>query len=148
MEILPPEKPLPTKSETQDKWERSQAVVYFIAAGQPPVAIKIGITGRAEKSVRHRLRAIQSSNHMFIELLGAIPFEQGKRPMLAAQTHEGELHRQFARLQRFERTWVGSEWFTCDDELLYFIRDHATAPEQLGLPRTIGRPVYIPPNVT
>lgn len=141
-ETLPPEEPFPTKSETQDKWECSQAVVYFIAAGQPPAAIKIGITGRTTKSVTQRLRAIQSSNHLFIELLGVISFEHGERPMLAAQTHEGELHQRFVHLQRFERGWVGSEWFTSAAELLEFIAAHATPPEQLGLPRTVGRPLY------
>jgi hypothetical protein len=68
--------------------------------------------------------------------------------MLAAQTREGELHRQFAHLQRFERGWVGSEWFTCAADLLDFIREHALPPDQLGLPSTIGRPLYIPPHVT
>ena len=148
MESLPVEKPLRTKSETQDKWERSQAVVYLIAAGKPPQAIKIGITGRSAKSVTHRLRAIQGANHMFVELLGVIPFEQGERPMLAAQTREGELHRQFAALQRFERGWVGCEWFTFGEDLSRFIADHTTPPEQLGLPRTIGRPLYTRTNVT
>jgi len=58
---------------------------------------------------------------MFEELLGAIPLEQGERPMLAVQPRQGELHRHFAHLQRFEREWVGSEWFTCAEELLDFI---------------------------
>jgi len=81
---------------------------------------------------------------MFIELIGVIPFEDGERPMLAAEAHERELHRRFGHLQRFERGWVGSEWFTTAADLMDFITAHTTPPAKLGLPNTIGRPLYNP----
>jgi len=100
----------------QDAWERSPGYVYFIAACDPPIAIKIGIT--VKKGLRKRLSAHQGSNHEPLTILKLIPFDNEERPMVSAQRMEQHLHEKFARLQRFEKGWAGSEWFTADPELL------------------------------
>ncbi len=122
------------KSDFQDAWERSPGYVYFMAAGDPHVAIKIGITKNSQ--LRQRLGSIQGSNHEPLILLGVIPFTE----MKDAQRKERELHGLFAHLQRFEKGWVGSEWFTPAPDLRSFIADHAEAPETLGLVESIARP--------
>ncbi len=126
------------KSDPQDAWERSPGYVYFMAAGNPCVAIKIGITKQA--TLRQRLGSLQGSNHEPLTLLGVIPFAEGKHPMKDAQRKERELHGLFAHLQRFEKGWVGSEWFTPAPDLRSFIAEHAEAPETLGLVESIARP--------
>ncbi len=126
------------KSDFQDAWERSPGYVYFMAAGNPCVAIKIGITKTSQ--LRQRLGSIQGSNHEPLTLLGVIPFAEGKHPMKDAQRKERELHGLFAHLQRFEKGWVGSEWFTPAPDLRSFITEHAEAPETLGLVESIARP--------
>jgi hypothetical protein len=98
-----------TRSEFQDRWERSAGYVYFLAAGDPPIAIKIGITTQA--TLKPRVMRIQGSNHEPLPLLGVIAISDGERPMNAALQLEGELHRQFFHLQRFERGRVAVEWF-------------------------------------
>jgi len=131
--------PITTKREKySDPWYAKPGMVYFIGAGNPPVAVKIGVTHRS--GIRSRLRGLQSSNHEPIKLMGVILFEEGQRPMRAAEEREQELHRQFAYLQRFERGWVGSEWFTCSDELLSFIEHNSVPPEQLGIIATVCKP--------
>jgi hypothetical protein len=101
-----------------DPWYAKQGVLYFIAAGRPPVAIKIGVTQGFK--VTSRLRAIQGSNHEPIDLLGVICFEAGEKPLFDAERREAELHRKFAHLQRFEHSWCGFEWFTSAPDLLEF----------------------------
>jgi len=126
------------KSPFQDAWERSPGFVYFIAAGNPPVAIKIGVTKQSE--FPHRFRALQGSNHEPLRLLGVIPFDEGERPMKAAELKEAELHQRFTHLRRFEAGWVGSEWFTASPELEEFIGRHSVSPIARGLPEAIARP--------
>jgi hypothetical protein len=128
----------PEKSEYQDAWERAPGLLYFVAAGSPPVAVKIGVTKR--ESLKNRLRAIQTGNHETIEVLGLIAFDDEERPMLAAEAKEKELHAQFAELQRFQHGWVGSEWFTAAPVLLNFIVENAVSPESLQLPRVVAKP--------
>jgi hypothetical protein len=82
------------KSTDQDKWERSPGYVYFIAAGDPPLAIKIGIT--IQSGLKQRLRAHQSSNHEPLRILKLIPFDSQNRPMVAAQELESELHTKYS----------------------------------------------------
>ncbi len=108
-----------------------------MAAGNPCVAIKIGITKQA--TLRQRLGSLQGSNHEPLTLLGVIPFAEGKHPMKDAQRKERELHGLFAHLQRFEKGWVGSEWFTPAPDLHSFIAEHAVAPETLGVVECIAR---------
>jgi hypothetical protein len=122
-----------------DPWYAKQGVVYFIAAGRPPVAIKIGVTQRFK--VANRLRAIQGSNHEPIDLLGVICFELGDKPLFEAERREAALHRQFAHLQRFEHGWCGFEWFTSAPELLEFIAANAVPPQTVDLPRSVCRPI-------
>ncbi len=125
------------KSDFQDAWERSPGYVYFMAAGNPCVAIKIGITKTSQ--LRQRLGSIQGSNHEPLTLLGVIPFAEGERPMKDAEQKERELHSLFAHLQRFETGWVGSEWFTPAPDLRSFIAEHAAAPKTLGLVESVAR---------
>jgi len=127
-----------SKSQSQDSWERSPGFVYFIVAGDPPVAIKIGVTTQAE--LQERFRTHQSSNHEPLRLVGVIPFEGGERPTREAVQKEGELHKRFSHLQRFMPGWVGSEWFTAAPELNDFISKHTVPPHQYTLPETVCRP--------
>jgi Meiotically up-regulated gene 113 len=119
-----------TSSPIQDKWWRSPAILYFIAAGSPSVAIKIGVTTRA--TFLHRFRSIQSSNHEHLELIGAIAFDTGDFPMKDCEDCERLLHLRFPSLQRFKPYTRGAGWFTASPELLAHIRKIATPPEQLG----------------
>jgi len=117
---------VPEKTESQDRWERSPGFLYFIAASDPPIAIKIGIS--TQRDVRRRFSTIQGANHEPLFLLGVIPFAQGERPMLDAQRKEAELHVRFAQPQRFREGWAGSEWFTPAPELMAFISEVALLP--------------------
>lgn len=128
------------KSEFQSNWENSPGVVYFMAAGKPYIAIKIGIT--TKETIQQRLRHIQSANHELIEILGFIIFENGQKPMLQAETKEKELHKKFHKLQRFEPGWVGSEWFTADQALIEYIKKNTIPPEKIGISRTIAKAKY------
>ena len=125
------------KNPDQDKWERSPGYVYFIAAGDPMVAIKIGVTIQA--GMKTRLRAHQTSNHEPLKILAVIPCEGMERPMLEAEKKEKELHTKFVHLQRFESGWVGSEWFTVSDELLKEISEIGTKPSDLGIEDSIAK---------
>lgn len=126
----------PTTNSTnanQLAWWAREAVVYFIAAGAPAVAIKIGVTGL--RSVRSRLGALQSANHEPIELLGVLAFRDLPLPMKRAEDLERELHERFRRLQRAPEGTRGYEWFTAAPELIEFIAQRTVRPESLGLPR-------------
>lgn len=124
------------KEKYSSKWYSDSGIIYFVAAGSPPVAIKIGVT-KPDGIVR-RLRGIQSSNHELIELLGVILFDKGDKPMLQAERKEQELHKQFSHLQRIVDGNVGHEWFTTVPELLSFVATTAVPPEQLGFPRSVS----------
>ena len=128
----------PTKDSTNEKqlkWWRSPSVIYFIAAGSPPTAIKVGVTKRT--SVRNRLQTTQTHNHEPVELLGVIPFDTGEFPMRAAEDQERLLHIRFAALNRFKPHTRGAEWLATSPELLRTIAETATLPETLGLPRFV-----------
>jgi len=79
-------------------WYSKQGLLYFVAAGRPPIAIKIGVT-QATK-MQERLKKIQSANHEPIELLGVIRFDSSEKPLLQAERAERELHKRFASTQR------------------------------------------------
>lgn len=135
-----------TKSEKYSHpWYAKSGLLYFIAAGRPPVAIKIGVTQAT--TMRTRLKAIQSANHEPVELLGVIQFDSGEKPLLQAERAERELHRRFGSSQRLVDWSVGYEWFTTSQELLDYIASHATPPEQLDLPRTLAQIREPMPNV-
>jgi hypothetical protein len=122
----------------QSPWYRERGVIYFLAVGRPAVAVKIGVSKAA--GVLSRMRKTQTHNHGLVELLGVIPFDQGEKPLRQAEIAERELHRRFAEVQIFQDGLVGHEWFAASPELLAYISSHSTAPEVLGLPRTVARP--------
>jgi hypothetical protein len=92
-----------------DRIYKHPCVIYFIAAGTPPVAIKIGmaaVTGNRDlrATITRRLSQIQSSNHERISLLGVIQFTHdthGQHPTWDADAKERELHTEFDRLRLF-----------------------------------------------
>jgi hypothetical protein len=134
---------LTTDNEKQAAWWRRGGLVYFFAAGQPPKAIKIGVTSVEEgrtisESLRSRLSSIQSSNHETIELLGVIRFVAGEFPTRDAEVKERELHVQYAHLQRFKAHTRAAEWFNVSDDLLAEIEASTEKPETLGVPRIIA----------
>jgi len=105
------------------------AVIYFLAAGDPPHAIKIGMTGRNE--LKRRITSIQSANHERIRLVKAIEVLGGDKPALRAEKMERELHIQFASLQRAKKGTVGSEWFDYKEPLISFMETLDSLPEDL-----------------
>jgi hypothetical protein len=130
-------------SPSTQAWWRNPGIIYFVAAGNPPVSIKIGMAAQTGKNslraiVVRRLSQIQSSNHELIELLGIIHFTQGDHPTRDADAMERELHLEFKHLQRFKSYMRGSEWFTPSAELLARIEELSVKPETLGLPNTFS----------
>jgi len=140
-------------STTSDWWYTRAAAVYFFGAGDPPVAIKIGVTTiRKEKEqvqekdwqacIRHRHKQIQSSNHEPIKLLGIIRFTDGEKPARAAEQRERALHAKFKTLQLFTPHTMGAEWFKAGPELLSYIEEVKSATKQLdGYQSVISRPI-------
>ncbi len=124
------------KSPLQDDWERRLGAIYFIAAGSPPVAIKIGTAPLAE--VQKRLLEIQGLNHEVLELLGIVPFTEGERPRVLAQQEEFALHRKFGHLARFAAGGRKSEWFYPGHDLLEYISTAAKKPEEFGIRRSVA----------
>jgi hypothetical protein len=138
---MKPPKPPSEASENSRAWWRCPGFVYFLAAGHPPKAIKIGvtaITGRhsLKSALTRRISQIQSSNHELIEVLGVIQFTDGEFPCWDADAKERELHFEFRHLQRFKAYYRGAEWFNPAPDLCARIEAIATTPEALGLPRT------------
>ncbi len=122
-------------ADNQLKWWRSPGVIYFLAAGSPATAIKIGVTTRA--TLLDRMKKTQAHNHEAIELLGVIRFSDGEFPTRDAEDQARRLHGQFAHLCRFKPHTRGSEWFTVSPELLEMIAESAISPETLGFPRSV-----------
>ena len=110
------------RTSEQEDWWRSPGYVYFIAAGDPPAAIKIGVT-KMDK-LKDRIREHQSSNHETLSFLGVLPFLDSEYPMKDAEIHEQKLHNKFVKFQR--RKGAGHEWFTANPELIEFIERNAT----------------------
>ena len=134
-----------TDNPIQAAWWSAPGVLYFFAAGTPPVAIKIGVAALTrgctlQQGIIRRFREIQTSNHETIELLGLIHFTDGQYPTRSAEVLERELHILFVEHQRFKPGTRGAEWFTPSSGLLEYIAEHAQSPETLGVPRTIGQP--------
>lgn len=127
-----------SKTESGARWERSPGFVYFIAVGQPPVAVKIGIA--TQRDLPRRLSTLQCGNHEPLTLIRVIPVEGQERPMLEAARLEAELHARFAHLQRFRKGWAGSEWFTFTDELQAFVAAAGVAPAERGLLDSAAKP--------
>jgi len=138
-------------------WYRRPGVVYFFAAGNPPVAIKIGVTTIAKEDelqeddwracIHQRHKQIQSSNHETIELLGFIRFRDGDLPARRAELHERALHKQFKELQLFKAHTMGAEWFKPGAKLWDYIQNKTSSPyvietpESLKILAVIGLPI-------
>ena len=136
---MKPPKAVEKSAPSMIAWWKNPGVLYFIAAGDPPVAVKIGmaaITGNRSlrDTVVRRLSQIQSSNHELIRLLGIIHFTEGDYPTRNADARERELHNEFEHLCRFKAYTRGAEWFSASQELLTRIEQIATKPEALELP--------------
>ena len=114
----------------QEDWLRSPGYVYFIAAGAPPVAVKIGVTKK--EKLKGRIREHQGSNHETLKFLGVVPFLDSEYPMKDAEVHEQALHKKFVKFQR--RKGAGQEWFTADPELLDYIEKNATLLSESDVP--------------
>jgi hypothetical protein len=127
-ETLP--KPSTPTERRSSLWYQRPAIIYFFGAGDPPIAIKIGMTTSIpgtrdlRQSVRYRQRQIQSANHGTIRLLGIICFDAGKFPARDAEDREQELHKRFEKLRRFKDNTSGHEWFAPSKELLDCIQGH------------------------
>jgi hypothetical protein len=138
-----PPKQVEASSPSTIAWWKSPGVIYFIAAGEPPIAIKIGmaaITGNRDlkATIVRRLSQIQSSNHERIHLLGLIHFSHDTDhpyPTRDAEAKERELHNEFEHHCRFKEYTRGAEWFDPVPELLARVEQVATKPEALQLPR-------------
>lgn len=141
---MKPPKPVEACSPSTEAWWRNPGVIYFIAAGEPTVAIKIGMAAVTDNrslkaAVERRLSQIQSSNHERLRLLGVIHFTHetyGEYPTQCAEAKERELHKEFEHLRRFAPYERGAEWFNPSPELLARIEVVATKPEALELPRS------------
>jgi hypothetical protein len=137
-----PPKAVEASSPSTIAWWKNPGVIYFIAAGESPIAIKIGmaaITGNRDlrTTIVRRLSQIQSSNHERIRLLGVIQFTHdtyGEYPTWCAEAKERELHNKFKHLCRFAAYTRGAEWFDSHPELPARIKQIATKPEALHLP--------------
>lgn len=139
---MKPPRPASESSASTVAWWSCPGVVYFLAAGEPPIAIKIGMAAQTGKkdlrsAILRRLSQIQSSNHEPVQLLGVIHFTEGEHPTRQAEARERELHAEFEHLQRFKPYTRGAEWFAPSPELLARIREIATPPEALNLPRYV-----------
>jgi hypothetical protein len=111
-------------------WELQPGFVYFIGAGLPPKAVKIGISTMS--TMRKRLRTLQTSNHEPLYILGLVDFQEGEKPMALANHLELELHEKFSEQRRF-KSGPGNEWFNATDELLQYISDVAGPPDKYDL---------------
>ena len=104
-----------TEQTAPEAWEQSPGFVYFIAAGEPAAAIKIGIS--TEATLKSRIRRIQGSNHEKLKLLGLIRFSN----MKDAEAHEQDLHKDFEQFQRHLKGTAGHEWFNPAQDIFDYI---------------------------
>jgi hypothetical protein len=121
----------------RDPWYFKPGYVYFLGAGDPLKAIKIGVT--VASGFRARLRGHQSSNHEPLRVLGIVEFTSNGKNMRLAEALERELHVRFARHQRFQASWVGSEWFNPHQEILDYIAEHCVACSKHGLIESVAK---------
>jgi len=145
--MKPPKSPAESSPSTREWWSCA-GVVYFLAVGDPFIAVKIGVAAQTRdkdlrSSVKRRLDQIQSSNHEPVQLLGLIHFEKSAHeyPMWEADSLERELHNEFQSLARFARDTRGSEWFNISEDLLERIRKISMPPESFDLPRFFCTPI-------
>ena len=148
--MKPPKSPDQSSLSTREWWSCA-GIVYFLAVGDPFIAIKIGVAAQTgtkdlRSTVKRRLDQIQSSNHEPVQLFGLIYFEKNvhQYPMWQAEALERELHNEFQSHARFARDTRGSEWLNVSDDLIKRIQEIATSPESLGLPRFFCSPIVEP----
>src|SRR5437868_601225 len=146
---MKPPKSVELCSHSTLAWWKNPGVIYFIAAGEPPAAIKIGMAAITsnrgmDATIVRRLSQIQSSNHERVRLLGVIQFTDGPYPTRDAEGKERELHTEFGHLRRFAEYSRGAEWFNAAPELLARIEQIATKPEGLQLPEFFNSPCANP----
>ena len=103
-----------SSNDSQLKWWRSPGVIYFLAAGIPATAIRIGVTTRA--TLLDRMKKTQAHNHEPIELMGVIRFSDGEFPTRDAEDQLRQLHAEFSLLCRFKAHTRGAEWFNPSPE--------------------------------
>ncbi len=132
-----------TNSEVQKAWWSCPGLVYFFGAGEPLVAIKIGVaaitrSGTVRQAILRRLRQIQSSNHELVRVLGLIYLTEGQFPTRSAEVIERDLHIRFSHLQRFKAHYCGAEWFSAGQDLLEYIRENAQPPGKFDVPLSVG----------
>ncbi|WP_090365249.1 GIY-YIG nuclease family protein [Ferrimonas sediminum] len=137
--MKPPKAP-EAATESTRRWWRCPGIVYFVAAGSPAIAIKIGMaaqthTNSLQTVVQRRLSQIQSSNHERIELIGLRYFNEGEYPTRDAEIFERELHLEFGDIQRFKPGSRGAEWFTASSHLMQRVEEISVKPEEMGLKR-------------
>lgn len=137
-------KPASEATSSTLAWWSSPGLIYFLAAGNPPIAVKIGmaaITGKhsLKTALARRISQIQSSNHELIEILGVIHFQNSKYPTREAEVMERKLHIEFRHLQRFKSNSRGAEWFTPSEDLFARIDEISTKPEALDLLKCYSR---------
>jgi len=120
-----------------DPWYSKPGFVYFIGAGDPLKAIKIGVT--LATGFANRLRHHQSSNHEPLRVLGIIDFTKPGMSMRAAEELERSLHKRFAAHQRFQASWVGSEWFNPHEEIVAYIQEHCIPCGSLKLVESVAK---------
>src|SRR5688572_21858471 len=137
---MKPPKAVEDSSPSVVAYWRNPGVIYFVAVGAPPVAVKIGVAGITKNHtlrdiVIRRLSQIQSSNHELIHLLGVLHFTEGEYPSRDADIKGRELHNEFNHLCRFKAYRRGAEWFDASHQLLAHIEQIASNPEALELPR-------------
>ena len=120
-------------SEQTKKWYNSEGFVYFIGAGEPVTAIKIGVT--VQDKIKQRLKSHQTSNHMALKILGVIP----TKSMVEAEKLENLLHIKFSQQQRFKHRTSGYEWFTASKELLNEIKNNAKNPSDFKVQDSIAK---------
>src|SRR5690348_3526881 len=121
-----------------DPWYFKPGYVYFLGAGDPLKAIKIGVT--LASGFRARLRHHQSSNHEPLRVLGIIEFTSEGKNMRLAEELERALHQRFAWHQRFQASWVGSEWFNPHKEICDYIAENCSLCSKHGLIESVAKP--------
>lgn len=124
-------------------WWSCPGLLYFLAVGDPPIAIKVGMLAitsvhTPQTAMRRRLSSIQSSNHELVRVLGVVHFVQGRHPTKDA---ERELHLKFKHLARFQLGSRGAEWFNAAPDLMEEIGRLSQPPEVLGIFRTVATPI-------
>ena len=120
-----------------DPWYSKPGFLYFIGAGNPLKAIKIGVA--IKSGFTQRLRHPQSANHEPLQVLGVIEFSGQDIGMRQAEILERELHKKFHNHQRFLNGWVGSEWFNPAEEILIFMQENASPCEAHNLSATVAK---------